>query len=149
VWGWGSNEKGELATGTFTPFRAIAAPLSGLSGVTSISAGMSHALALTTSGQVRSWGENSIGQVCDGTKVDRATPVQVQGLPAGVVSEVTAGRFSLALRIAGSVYTCGRNISGQLGDGTTTERLTAVAVPGLSNVQQVAVGGSHVVAIRA
>ncbi|HZM80638.1 MAG TPA: hypothetical protein VFC19_33365 [Candidatus Limnocylindrales bacterium] len=148
VWGWGTNENGELATGTFTPYRATAAALTGLSGITSISAGMSHALALTGAGQVKSWGENSTGQVCDGTKINRANPVPVLGLPAGaVVSQVSAGRFSLAIRIAGTVYTCGRNINGQLGDGTTNERLTAGVVPGLAGVQRVAVGGSHVVAI--
>lgn len=148
VWGWGGNEDGELATGTFTPYRATAAPLTGLSGVISISAGMLHALALTGAGQVMSWGENSTGQVCDGTQINRATPVPVLGLPAGVaVSQVSAGRFSLAIRIAGTVYTCGRNISGQLGDGTTNDRFTAAVVPGLAGVQQIAVGGSHVVVI--
>jgi alpha-tubulin suppressor-like RCC1 family protein len=146
VWGWGANEKGQLATGGFTPHRVTAAPLSGLSNVVSIAAGLSHALALTSGGQVRSWGENSTGQLCDGTKVDRAMPAQVPGLPAGV-SEISAGRFSTAVRVAGSVYTCGRNISGQLGDGTTTDRLSPTLVPGPATYRQVAAGGSHVMAL--
>lgn len=146
VWGWGENERGQLATGSFTSHRVTVAPLPGLSGVVSVSAGMSHALALTNAGQVRSWGENSTGQLCDGTKVNRAAPVQVPGLPASV-SEISAGHFSIAVRAAGSAYTCGRNNSGQLGDGTTTDRLHPALVPGA--YRQIAVGGSHVVTLLA
>ncbi|NDG83684.1 MAG: choice-of-anchor D domain-containing protein [Proteobacteria bacterium] len=43
----------------------------------------------------------------------------------------------------GSVQCWGYNASGQIGDGTTTNRATATAVPGISNAVAVATGGSH------
>jgi hypothetical protein len=50
------------------------------------------------------------------------------------------------LRSDGTVVAWGYNAYGQLGDGTTTDRTTAVAVPGLSGVTQVSAGGNHTLA---
>jgi len=41
----------------------------------------------------------------------------------------------------------GRNESGQLGDGTTANRVTPVAVSGLSGATALAVGGAHTCAL--
>src|SRR6266852_8650130 len=47
----------------------------------------------------------------------------------------------------GSEEAWGYNFSGQLGDGTTTDRLTPVAVTGLGNVMSVAGGMGHSLAV--
>jgi len=65
---------------------------------------------------------------------DRSTtPVQVQGL-ADVVGIEGEGFYSMALRRDGTVWAWGWNEHGQLGDGTTTGRLTPVQVQGLPDV---------------
>jgi YD repeat-containing protein len=63
VWAWGSDYDGQLGNGT-TSATPVATPVevAGLSGVTGIAAGGYHALAVTGSGEVYSWGYNASGQ---------------------------------------------------------------------------------------
>ncbi|MBI2916825.1 MAG: S8 family serine peptidase [Chloroflexi bacterium] len=91
------------------------------------------------SGEAWAWGNNSEGQLGDGTTIQRNAPVQVSGL-AGVTDVAGGGWHSLALSSAGTVWAWGWNDQGQLGDGTTTGRTTPVQVSGLTGVAAVAVG---------
>src|SRR5207253_5309877 len=86
--------------------------------------------AVIQNGAAYAWGYNGYGQVGDGTTITpRTTPVAVSGMSIGV-SAIAAGAFhSLAVQ-NGAVYAWGGNGSGQLGDGTTTQRLSSVAVDG-------------------
>jgi hypothetical protein len=73
------------------------------------------------------WGNNSAGQLGDGTQVDRGTPVTVQGI-SSAVEVATGGVFTCARTAAGDAKCWGSNFYGQLGDCTYTDRLAAVAV---------------------
>jgi alpha-tubulin suppressor-like RCC1 family protein len=72
---WGENTQGSLGDGNHTgPETCAALPcsrtpveVSGLSGVTSISAGGEHTLALLKNGTVMAWGDNAYGELGDGT----------------------------------------------------------------------------------
>jgi alpha-tubulin suppressor-like RCC1 family protein len=109
-----------------------------------IDAGYFHTCALTRSGAVFCWGENFLGQLGDGTTVERHTPVRVSGLNGGVVAIALGAHDSCALMRSGGVKCWGWNRSGQLGDGTTTDRLTPVDVVGLhSGVSAIAAGDEH------
>ncbi|MBY9082599.1 RCC1 domain-containing protein, partial [Paenibacillus sp. CGMCC 1.18879] len=96
-------------------------------------------------GQVQAWGSNSTGQLGDGssTSVIRTTRAVVPGL-SGIISVSGSNQHTLALENDGSVWAWGANMYGQLGDNSTTQRSTPVAVSGLtSGVIAVAAGTSH------
>jgi uncharacterized repeat protein (TIGR02543 family) len=127
VWAWGWNNLGQLGDGT-TAQRLTPVQVSGLTGVVTVSAGGDHAVALKSDGTVWAWGRNAEGQLGDGTQTWRMAPVQVVGLTG--VFAVSGGDFwhNVVLKNDGTVWTWGRNNLGQLGDGTTTDRLTPVKV---------------------
>ena len=100
------------------------------SGVASVATGGGHGCALTARGRVLCWGINDHGQLGDGTKRDRASPVNVIGLDRGVVGIGAGFLTSCAVTLAGGIRCWGSNSAGELGDGTNTERHRPVAVAG-------------------
>lgn len=76
---WGSNSSGTLGTGESSPARPTPGQVDGLGrGTTAqVSTGYEHACAVTTAGEVRCWGDNSYGQIGDGTYEQRDAPVRV------------------------------------------------------------------------
>ena len=95
------------------------------------------------------WGNNAYGQLGDGTSTYRNTPVQVSGLTGIKITAIAAGvSHTVALKNNGTVLAWGLNSSGQLGDGSTTDRNTPVPVIGLTNVIEISAGESHAAALK-
>ncbi|SDE24759.1 Ig-like domain repeat protein [Glycomyces harbinensis] len=144
VLAWGYNEWGQLGNGTNTESGLpVEVDLPSGTTVTAIAAGAGHSLALTSTGEVLSWGDNDLGQLGDGTTTQRTTPVEVR-LPAGITVTALAGGddHSHALTSTGEVLSWGYNVRGQLGDGTTTTRTEPVAanLPSGTTVTGIAAG---------
>ncbi len=145
---WGDNRSGQLGDGTTRSRSAPVAVLGLTEKVVMISAGGAHTCAVTAIGGVKCWGHNGSGQLGDGTTVNRSMPVDVVGL-TGSVQAITAGiRYTCALMTNGDVQCWGNNDLGQLGDGTTSARLTPVTVIGLADsVQSLDAGQQHTCAL--
>lgn len=121
--------------------------VSGVDAVT-VAAGGEHTCVLSMGGGLKCWGANVYGQLGDGTTQDRLTATPVSGLGSGVFAVDAGITHACAVTSAGGLLCWGRNIVGQLGDSTTTNRSTPTAVSGLSSgVVAVAAGREHTCAL--
>jgi alpha-tubulin suppressor-like RCC1 family protein len=112
-----------------------------------IAAGYYHTVALKTDGTLWAWGDNSFGQLGDGTTTDRYSPVQVVG-GNDWAAIATGSIHTVALKTDGTLWAWGDNSFGQLGDGTTTDRYSPVQVVGGNDWAAIAAGGSHTTALK-
>jgi alpha-tubulin suppressor-like RCC1 family protein len=131
LWCWGGNTYGQLGDGT-SKGRLTPMQVTGLDkGVSAVAASGSHTCAVTKNGSVFCWGWNVEAALGNGTRERQHGPGQVSGLDGGVTAVALGANHSCALTTAGGVLCWGRNNAGQLGDGTTTRRLTPTRVIGL------------------
>ncbi len=140
-WAWGENGFGQLGnqTADWRGPHTIPSRVVGLNDVTLIAAGGSHSLAATADRGLWAWGDNTYGQLGDGTTAARRMPVRVPGL--GQVAALAAGdRHSLALLPDGSVWAWGDNAAGQLGIDSLNGHLSPLPIPGLGDVRAIAAG---------
>ncbi|MDZ7817030.1 MAG: RCC1 repeat- and reductase domain-containing protein [Planctomycetota bacterium] len=151
---WGYNYYGVLGDGTNTDSLVpvnVSTP-TGMEKVVQLGVGRSHNVALCSDGAIWTWGENSDGELGDGSNDDRNIPVQV-AMPAGMedIIAIAAGQYhSLALSSDGTVWAWGYNNDGQLGDGTndTSNVPVQVSLSGcMDTVVAIAAGGDHSLAL--
>jgi len=147
VLAWGLDRYGELGNGSLKNSH-VPVPVMLPAGikVVAIAAGQYHSLAVTSTGLVYAWGDNLYGQLGNGTVVNSSVPVRIP-LPGGArATAVGAGdSHSLVVTSTGRIFAWGRNDFGQLGDGTTTQSDSPVAVhlpPGVVASEVVAGGVS-------
>ena len=144
---WGYNAWGEIGDGT-TAERNLPVNVTRLAAEMIAVVAGGHSCALDSSGGLKCWGRNNYGQLGDGTTVERHAPVEVVGLSSGAKSASGGGTNSCAVSSAGAVKCWGYNFNGQLGDGTTADRLAPVDVSGLnSGISAVSVGLAYTCAL--
>jgi alpha-tubulin suppressor-like RCC1 family protein len=90
-----------------------------------VSAGALHTCALRTDGAVLCWGDNTVGQLGDGSRTGKTAPVRVRGLPpARWIAAGASG--TCAATLDGALYCWGANSVGQCGNG---EQANGYALP--------------------
>jgi len=128
---WGRNDDAQLGTGVTSRQENAPVDVAGLPGdLTGISATGANTCVLTSSGGIKCWGWNGRGELGDGTTSVHTSPVDVNGLTSGVTQVATGNETICALTITGGVKCWGRNDDGEIGDGTTIDRLEPADVIG-------------------
>jgi len=133
VWCWGNNSSGQLGNGTFTQSSIPVQVLdptgdASLSSVVAIAAGQYHSCAVTSAGAALCWGDNSRGELGDGTEIGSNLPVHVSGLSIGVTAISAGSDFTCAVTSTSAAWCWGAGGSGQLGNGNSGGSATPVAV---------------------
>eukprot|EP00445_Apocalathium_hangoei_P074416 CAMPEP_0204167680 /NCGR_PEP_ID=MMETSP0361-20130328/40069_1 /ASSEMBLY_ACC=CAM_ASM_000343 /TAXON_ID=268821 /ORGANISM="Scrippsiella Hangoei, Strain SHTV-5" /LENGTH=470 /DNA_ID=CAMNT_0051125037 /DNA_START=23 /DNA_END=1430 /DNA_ORIENTATION=+ len=108
------------------------------------SAGAFHSLVVSWQGELLAWGNNSFGQVGDGSVVDRDRPVQL--LRAGIAAVAAGKAHSLAVTERGEVLAWGSNENNLLGTGGTEKQLVPARVIE-SGIRAVSAGFKHSLAL--
>ena len=154
---WGANQYGQLGgkDGPFTPLENVPQIMEGTPGdwvkknvrgltdkATAVSAGYYHSCALVGVGGIQCWGQNTSGQLGDGTTIDRDIAVHVQKIDVPIIAMALGAVHTCALLETGDVRCWGDNENGQLGNGTNQNSSIPVDVIDLPDrVVQVAAGG--------
>ena len=120
-----------------------------------VSMAHNHAMAIDTNGNLHVWGENAAGQLGDGTTTRRRSPVIImEGTTFSSIStnNRTAGAIgehghSMAIDTEGNLWAWGDNNHGQLGDGTTDNRLRPVKIMEGTHFSRVSTSSRHTLAI--
>lgn len=140
LWAWGYNQWGMVGDNTLVQ-RTSPVPVSSTygGGITSLACGSTHTLALKNDGSVWAWGQNQYGQVGIGGWTTLDEPVQCNSMTDSVVAIAAGSVHSLALKSDGTVWAWGRNSTGQLGNGMTsnTPVTDPVQVTGLTDVVRI------------
>ncbi|MGE8556635.1 MAG: T9SS type A sorting domain-containing protein [Chryseobacterium jejuense] len=129
LWAWGYNTSGQVGDGT-NVYKNIPTQIGTASNWQNISAGGNFTFANKTDGTLWSWGSavnGTLGQI-PGSQ----SPVQVGSLSASKL--IAAGTYHvLETNTSGALRVCGRNASGELGDGTIGHKSTFISIECPSN----------------
>jgi alpha-tubulin suppressor-like RCC1 family protein len=146
-----ANGSGTISGGNVTDVAVLCIPV-GVSPVRVVAAGEWHTVAIKTDGTLWAWGGNSVGQLGDGTNVQRNLPTQIGSDDDWAI--VAAGAtHTVAVKTDGTLWTWGWNDQGQLGDGSIDDRWSPTMIGGLdgwsTTVGSIAAGAKHTVGLRA
>jgi alpha-tubulin suppressor-like RCC1 family protein len=140
VWCWGFNFSRQIGVATETFYQTTPIRVTGVTGVTEIEAGSSYSCGAGSAG-LTCWGNNSDGQLGNGTTGDRVYPVT--SARNGIV-EIAGGTGHTCARFeSGPVQCWGYGGRGQLGNRSDASSLTPVDVYGIADVRQLVGAGSH------
>jgi alpha-tubulin suppressor-like RCC1 family protein len=150
LWTWGYNANGQLGDGTIIDKTSPVQITTVATGWTSIAAGVYHSVALKSDGTLWAWGNNSNGQLGDGTTTDHHTPEQIGSDTNWVAVAVGSQSYhTVALKADGTLWAWGLNSIGQLGDGTATDQHAPEQIGSDTNWVAVTVGNGHTMALKA
>jgi alpha-tubulin suppressor-like RCC1 family protein len=148
AWCWGWNVYGQVGNNSATMNIKIPVQVAGLAGnVLAIAAGGGHSCALVAGGTFQCWGQNTSGQLGNGSVTSSKVPVAVSVLASGGQAIVAGDAHTCAI-VDGGAQCWGKNLKGQVGNNSTANQVVPTTVIGLTTgVQAIGAGGSHTCAL--
>ena len=147
LWTCGYNINGQLGDNTTVSKSSPATTVAGGTNWKQVACGYRHTAAIKTDGTLWTWGLNAYGQLGDNTTVSKLSPVTTV---AGGTNwkQVTCGQgMTAAIKTDGTLWTCGYNKFGQLGDNTTVSKSSPnTTIAGGTNWKQITCGHQYSIA---
>ena len=151
---WGNNTSGQLGNGQRgddwqdnSADSSVPVEVLGITDATQITAGDDHTCALQQAGTIKCWGDNSSGELGNGTETTSSVPVEVLGIN-DATQITTSGEHTCALLQTGTIKCWGSNEYGQLGSGQTSSSYEVpVEVLGITDATQITTSGEHACAL--
>ena len=150
LWAWGFRAQGQIGNGAAAIDAGYSSPVQvgALTTWNPPGAGGYSSYASRTDGTMWAWGYNTVGQLGQGNTTNTSSPVQIGAL-TNWGSKSTGAIYSFAnLKTDGTIWACGRNTTGELGDGTATNRSSPVQMGTLSTWVNVARGSDWYFGIK-
>lgn len=149
LWLWGSNDNGRLGNNSIS---SVSSPVQTVSGGTNwkqVSCGTTHTASIKSDNTLWLWGNNSNGQLGDGTITHRSSPVQTIAGGANWKQVACGYLFTAAIKTDSTLWLWGYNNAGQLGTQDLIHRSSPVqTVSGGTNWKQVTPGFSHTASLK-
>ncbi|SEH05106.1 RCC1 domain-containing protein [Candidatus Venteria ishoeyi] len=135
----GDNARGQLGIDNTRNANRFLSVATDIGETQSLVAGLYHQCALSIDGQVSCWGDNSYGQLGDGSSDASQVPLS---LTLSNITKLSAGRdHTCTLDDSGQVFCWGNNRFGQVGNGSSENQNEPVMI--MSGVSQIVLGKQH------
>jgi len=152
LWLWGANVSGNLGNNT-SNFNVNSSPVQTVSGGTNwrqiTTSGQTTAAAVKTDGTLWTWGSGGQGQLGDNTTNSKSSPVQTVASGFNWSSVSSGFQTIYGIKTDGTLWAWGLNASGQLGDGSISNKSSPVqTIASGTTWVQVAAGETFAVATK-
>jgi alpha-tubulin suppressor-like RCC1 family protein len=148
LWAWGVEHNGEFGNGKKSWNFGVPTQIGTDTDWVKVSAGGGHTLAIKADGSLWAWGENTFGQVGDGTTIGKFVPTRIGTDTDWVI--IGSGRYhSMAMKTDGSLWGWGHDGSGELGDGDFHEKHIPTRIGIDTDWVSMNAGGDNSFAIKA
>ena len=151
VWGWGGGDYGQLGNNSTSRYSSPTTTILGYNWK-QLSSGNYHTAGIKTDGTLWTCGYNRHGELGDGTIVSKTSPVTTTLGTTSTWAWVSCGyKYTAAIKSDGTLWTCGYNRLGQLGNGQSLVSVTSIlgtTAGGGTNWSRVSAGNSHTLGLK-